>query len=273
MSRFEKIVRSNLSSEDVYSIIKDINRVEIEDIYRNDGDLSLGIYRGGFSNSDIIPTGYLMGMEIDDESIYIDFINNIREQLKKDDNFNKAIKKSVFITTYDYFNNTSSDEARDNAALVDYYRRNIEGNNIRKYYLLNNSVSVKDEEMGLVVYPLSKLKGVGDIANSIEKNSLVTNLLRLASFDSYLILGCACSNDYSNLEGFTLYRDDHSNYNLIDTNLGIRSNNVLDSNSELDKGFTFTVIDPKGRDNVLVNYSSGPVSKVKEDNDIIVKSL
>lgn len=82
---FEQLIKSNLSSEDVYEKIMEMNPIYTKEKYSNDEEEPFAIYVGGIGKDDLVTINnalYPIKMRFDSEQVYIDFINLIREKLQ-----------------------------------------------------------------------------------------------------------------------------------------------------------------------------------------------
>ena len=111
----------------------------------------------------------------------------------------------------------------------------------RASYIVNLKVAEFDEKNKVVVYPISKMQGVGEGISSAEINSTACNLLEFSGIHAYLVMG-TLDNDYSKVHPFVVYRSRNGNYNLLDSALQISVQNMFPSGFHLEEGFRFKAV-------------------------------
>ena len=232
---------------------------------RNIKDINNGI----LLNADII---YLMG---GDPILQNEFVinNNLLNFIKKSNSFiigvsagSMNLAKSAFIPKYElnskakfikgfglcdisiipHFNTNDLEqvnEAKENSKLFNELYKKFDNDLVqaRSSYIVNLNVAEFDEKNRAVIYPISKMQGVGEGISSAEINSTACNLLEFSGIHSYLVIGIL-DNDFSKVHPFVVYRSRNGNYNLMDSALQISVQNMFPSGFHLEEGFRFKAV-------------------------------
>ncbi len=264
---FEQLIKSNLTSEEIYKHVIEINPIQTEKKYSNDEDEPFAIYVGGIGKNDLITINnstYPLKMRFDSEQIYVDFINLIREKLQSSD---KSFQSVVFATinsfSRNWFNMQNTLESIENAKLAQMYLDAYKNPaRQRDYYASDDRVSTFDYVNEQRVYNISKFAGAGDLAKCVEINSVACNLLNFSGIQSILVQGY-----FINYQGkreahtFPLYKESNGNYSLLDCMLKQRKKDVLSSDIDFERGFNFQTP-------VLLTFKDG-----REENSYLTYSI
>lgn len=244
---FEELVKSDLSSEEVYRKIIALKPIQTEKKYSNNEEMPFAIYVGGIGKEDLVTVNnglYPLKMRFDTEQIYVDFINLIREKLKSTDKpFQRIVFASVRNLSRNWFYMQNTPEAIENGYLAQMYINAFKHpGRQRDNYAGDERVSVVDEENEQIVYNISKFAGTGDLAKCVEVNSVACNLLNFSGIQSLLIQG-----NFTNYSGqqeahtFPLYIGENGNYCLLDCILKQQKKDILPSDIDFENGFSFEV--------------------------------
>ena len=93
---FEERVKSNLFADEVCNTILELNPIYTKQKYSNDEEEPFAVYVGGLGENDFVTVNawnYPLTMIFDDKSMYIEFVNLIRNKLN---NGEEKFKKTVF---------------------------------------------------------------------------------------------------------------------------------------------------------------------------------
>ena len=263
---FEQLIKSNLSSEDVYKKIMEMNPIYTKEKYSNDEEEPFAIYVGGIGKDDLVTinnTLYPIKMRFDSEQVYIDFINLIREKLQiTNKSFQSTVLASIRNLSKNWFYRQTTPEAIENAKIAQLYTENLKRPETqRDIYASDKRVSVFDEENNQVVYNISKFAGTGDLAKCVEINSVACNLLNFIGIESSLIQGYFINHKgKQEAHTFPIYIGNNGNYCLLDCALKQQRKNVLPGDINFEDGFSF-------ENPVLLTYSDGH----KEEASLIYK--
>lgn len=245
---FESLIKSDLSAEEVYNKIIEINPIETKEKYTNDDHFPLAIYKSGIGENDLVTVLVAMNpyaMKFDVKSIYIEFIEFIRKELiNSNKSFRDLLIKAVKFTSITWFKNKETPEAKENQKnikiseeLLKKYK--IDENQLREYL---HRISTFDEENQLLVHNLSQFAGTGKMAKCAEVNSVACNLLNFCGIPSVLVQGQITDyNRNSEYHTFPLYKDISGNYSLLDCKLKVQWEEVLPENINFEEGFKFNV--------------------------------
>lgn len=253
---FEQLIKSKLTSEQIYKKITEINPIQTEKKYSNDEEEPFAIYVGGVGKEDLVTINnhlYPIKMRFDSEQIYIDFINLIRKKLKSIDKpFRDIVLSSIRNLSKNWFYMQTTSESIENAKLAQAYLTTFKHpGRQRDGYAGDKRVSVFDEENGEFIYNISKFAGTGDLAKCVEINSVACNLLNFSGIHANLIQGY-----FINYAGkqeahtFPIYKGDNGNYCLLDCALKQQKKDILPNDINFEEGFSFEVP-------VVLNYSDG----------------
>lgn len=244
---FEQLIKSTLSSEEVYSKITEINPIYTKEKYSNDEAEPFAIYVGGVGKDDLITINnhlYPIKMRFDSEEIYIEFINLIREKLKSSDKpFQNIVFASVRNLSRNWFYMQTTPQSNENSKLAQLYLETFKNPaRQRDGYAGDERVSVFDEENGQVVYNISKFAGTGDLAKCVEVNSVACNLLNFSGIHSILIQGQFTNHKGKNeAHTFPIYMGSDGNYSLLDCMLKQQKKDILPGNINFEDGFNFEI--------------------------------
>lgn len=244
---FEQLIKSSLSSEEVYNKITEVNPIYTKEKYSNDEGAPFAIYIGGIGKDDLVTINnhlYPTKMRFDSEEIYIEFINLIRQKLKSSDKpFQNIVMASVRNLSRNWFYMQTTPQSVENSKLAQLYLEAFKSPaRQRDGYAGDKRVSIFDEENEQVVYNISRFAGTGDLAKCVEVNSVACNLMNLSGIQSVLIQG-----QFTNHEGkseahtFPIYLDSNGNYCLLDCILKQQKKDVLPGNINFEEGFYFEI--------------------------------
>lgn len=195
---FENLIKSNLSREEVYNKMIEINPIETKEKYSNNVDMLLAVYKGGIGENDLVTVFFMnniygaYAMRFDIKSIYIEFIEFIRKELiNSNKSFRDILIKAVKYTSITWFKNKETPEAKENQKnihiseeILNKYK--FDENQLREYL---RRISTFDEENQLMVHNLSQFAGTGSMAKCAEVNSVACNLLNFCGIESTLVQG------------------------------------------------------------------------------------
>lgn len=244
---FEKIIKSNLSTEEVCNIILELNPIYTKQKYSNDEEEPFAVYVGGIGDDDFVTVNdwiYPLTMIFNDRSVYIEFVNLIRNKLN---NGEEKIKKAVFASirnlSKNWFYEINDDISKQNSLLAKKYLEIYKNpGQQRDGYAGDSRVSYTDEEKFRTIYSISKFKGAGNLAKCVEINSVACNLLAFSGLESTLVQGYF--TDYkgkTEAHTFPIYKNSEGNYNLLDCALKVQRKNVLPGDLDFEMGFDFDV--------------------------------
>jgi len=275
IKEFEKLIRSNLSAEEVYKRITELNPIYTKQKYSNDEEAPFAVYVGGIGKNDLVTVNewnYPLTMVFDDESVYIDFINLIRSKLNSsDESFEKAVFTSIRNISKNWFYRVDDDTSKQNSLLAKKYLEAYKHPaRQRDGYAGDPNVSYTDEESFKIIYGISKFKGVGELAKCVEVNSLACNILAFSGFESALIQGYYIDHK-GNPEAhtFPVYKNSEGNYNLLDCMLKIQKKNIIPGNLDFEMGFSFNVpilltYRDGSQEQSIITYKSSPQKKIEQ---------
>ncbi len=276
---FEQLIKSNLTSEEVYEKITEINPIQTKEKYSNNEDMPLAIYVGGVGKEDLVTINnglYPLKMRFDSEQVYVEFINLIREKLKSSDKtFQSVVFAAVRNLSRNWFHMQNTPEAIENAKLAQLYLEAYKHPaRQRDNYAADERIAVVDDENEQIVYGISKFVGTGDLAKCVEVNSVACNLLNFSGVQSVLVQGYF--TNYSGVREahtFPLYKGDSGNYCLLDCMLKKQKEDVLSSEVNFEEGFNFQIPVrlryPDGREeSSYVTYTIAPQKKIVSSKGI-----
>ena len=245
---FERIIKSNLTDEEVYDRINILAPIKTLNRYVDLNDSECGIYEGGIGSNDLFTVMqgiYPIKMKYDDSRVYVMFIQELRKNLKKypEMEFYLTLLNTIYDFSSEYFFLKNTPEAKKNNELFNelYEKFGKDLAKARASYIVNLKVAEFDEKNKVVVYPISKMQGVGEGISSAEINSTACNLLEFSGIHAYLVMG-TLDNDYSKVHPFVVYRSRNGNYNLLDSALQISVQNMFPSGFHLEEGFRFKAV-------------------------------
>lgn len=245
---FERIIKSNLTDEEVYDRINVLAPIKTLNRYVDLNDSECGIYEGGIGSNDLFTVMqgiYPIKMKYDDSRVYVMFIQELRKNLKKypEMEFYLTLLNTIYDFSSEYFFLKNTPEAKKNNELFNelYEKFGKDLAKARASYIVNLKVAEFDEKNKVVVYPISKMQGVGEGISSAEINSTACNLLEFSGIHAYLVMG-TLDNDYSKVHPFVVYRSRNGNYNLLDSALQISVQNMFPSGFHLEEGFRFKAV-------------------------------
>lgn len=245
---FERIIKSNLTDEEVYDRINVLAPIKTLNRYVDLNDSECGIYEGGIGSNDLFTVMqgiYPIKMKYDDSRVYVMFIQELRKNLKKypEMEFYLTLLNTIYDFSSEYFFLKNTPEAKKNNELFNelYEKFGKDLAKARASYIVNLKVAEFDEKNKVVVYPISKMQGVGEGISSAEINSTACNLLEFSGIHAYLVMG-TLDNDYSKVHPFVVYRPRNGNYNLMDSALQISVQNMFPSGFHLEEGFRFKAV-------------------------------
>ena len=245
---FERIIKSNLTDEEVYDRINVLAPIKTLNRYVDLNDSECGIYEGGIGSNDLFTVMqgiYPIKMKYDDSRVYVMFIQELRKNLKKypEMEFYLTLLNTIYDFSSEYFFLKNTPEAKKNNELFNelYEKFGKDLAKARASYIVNLKVAEFDEKNKVVVYPISKMQGVGEGISSAEINSTACNLLEFSGIHAYLVMG-TLDNDYSKVHPFVVYRSRNGNYNLMDSALQISVQNMFPSGFHLEEGFRFKAV-------------------------------
>lgn len=245
---FERIIKSNLTDEEVYDRINILAPIKTLNRYVDLNDSECGIYEGGIGSNDLFTVMqgiYPIKMKYDDSRVYVMFIQELRKNLKKypEMEFYLTLLNTIYDFSSEYFFLKNTPEAKKNNELFNelYEKFGKDLAKARASYIVNLKVAEFDEKNKVVVYPISKMQGVGEGISSAEINSTACNLLEFSGIHAYLVIG-TLDNDYSKVHPFVVYRSRNGNYNLMDSALQISVQNMFPSGFHLEEGFRFKAV-------------------------------
>lgn len=245
---FERIIKSNLTDEEVYDRINVLAPIKTLNRYVDLNDSECGIYEGGIGSNDLFTVMqgiYPIKMKYDDSRVYVMFIQELRKNLKKypEMEFYLTLLNTIYDFSSEYFFLKNTPEAKKNNELFNelYEKFGKDLAKARASYIVNLKVAEFDEKNRAVIYPISKMQGVGEGISSAEINSTACNLLEFSGIHSYLVIGIL-DNDFSKVHPFVVYRSRNGNYNLMDSALQISVQNMFPSGFHLEEGFRFKAV-------------------------------
>lgn len=253
---FEKLIKSNLSSEEICNRILELNPIYTKQKYCNDEEEPFAVYVGGIGEDDLVTVNswnYPLTMKFDDKLVYIEFINLIRSKLNNGEEiFEKAVFASIKNISKNWFYVTNDETSKKNSLLAKKYIEAYKHpGRQRDGYAGDSRVSYTDEEKFRIIYGISKFKGVGDLAKCVEVNSVACNLLAFSGFESVLIQGYFVNyNGKIEAHTFPIYKNSDGNYNLLDCILKMQKENVLLGDLDFETGFNFEMP-------IVLNYRDG----------------
>lgn len=249
INELEKLINSNLSSEEIYKIVMELNPIKTERKYSNDEEEPFAIYIGGIGEDDLVTINnnlYPTKMRFDLKEVYIEFINLIREKIKDKENyktFTKAVLASIRNLSRNWFYMQKTKESQKNAELAQLYINEYKNAaRQRDGYATDERVSTINEENQEIVYNLSKFEGTGDLAKCVEVNSLACNLLAFSGFQTVLVQGYFVNHTgKKEAHTFPLYKEIDGDYNLLDCMLKYQRQDVLSKDIDFSQGFSIEI--------------------------------
>ena len=122
---FEKLIKSNLSSEEICNRILELNPIYTKQKYCNDEEEPFAVYVGGIGEDDLVTVNswnYPLTMKFDDKLVYIEFINLIRSKLNNGEEiFEKAVFSSIRNISKNWFYVTNDETSKK----ILYLQKNI----------------------------------------------------------------------------------------------------------------------------------------------------
>lgn len=268
ISIFEKLIRSNLSAQEIFDKIFEINPIYTKQKYSNDEEEPFAIYVGGLGEDDLVTVNAglePLTMKFDDKSIYVEFINLVRDKLNnKDESFEKIVLSAIKNLSRNWFYDTNDEKSKQNSLLANRYIEAYRNPaNQRNCYASDPRVSQIDEKNYRIIYGISKFKGVGDLVKCVEVNSVACNLLAFSGLETVLIQGYFISpNGKRDAHTFPIYKNSDGNYNLLDCMLKMKKDNILPENVDFEQGFEFSIP-------VYIQHKDGS----KEPSSVLYRSL
>lgn len=245
---FERIIKSNLTDEEVYDRINILAPIKTLNRYVDLNDSECGIYEGGIGSNDLFTVMqgiYPIKMKYDDSRVYVAFIHELRKNLidYPDIEFYLTLLNTIYDFSKEFFFLKDNPEAKENSKLFNELYKKFDNDLVqaRSSYVVNLNVAEFDEKNRAVIYPISKMQGVGEGISSAEINSTACNLLEFSGIHAYLVIG-TLDNDYSKVHPFVVYRSRNGNYNLMDSALQISVQNMFPSGFHLEEGFRFKAV-------------------------------
>ncbi len=265
---FEKLIKSDLTTEEVCNKVLELNPIHTKQKYSDDDEKPFAVYVGGVGEDDYVTVNdwiHPLSMKFDDKTVYVDFVNLIRDTLKNgEEDFEKAVIASVRKTSRRWFREIKDENSKENSLLASMcLERYKDPGRQRDTYAA--AVGYDSEELCRTIYEISKFKGAGDIAKCVEINSVACNLLAFSGYESALVQGY-----FTNIEGnigghtFPIYKNSEGNYDLLDCMLKQQHSNVLPGDVDFEKGFEFECHIKEG----LIAYKCEPQRIIEKSQHI-----
>lgn len=271
----ENLISSNLSAEEICNKTLEVNPIYTKQKYSNNEEEPFAVYVGGIGENDLVTVNawnFPLTMKFDDKSIYIDFINLIREKLKNnDDSFERIVFASIRNLSKNWFYKCDDKFSSENALLAQKYLEAFKNPaRQRDRYAGDSRVSYTDEQTFRTIYGISKFKGVGDLAKCVEVNTVACNLLSFSGYEAVLVQGYFV--DYNgDLEAhtFPIYKNSEGNYNLLDCMLRQQRKNILPGDLDFECGFEFEYpVTLKYSDGIIkeaiISYKCNPQKRIEK---------
>lgn len=239
IEKFEQLIKSNMSAEDIYQEMKNLNPIYSKEKYITDEDEPFGIYVGGIGSDDFVTvnnTLFPLRMKFDSESIYIDFINELRGKIANNDkSFYEIVLSTVRSFSRAWFKKSDTPQSEENKLSAEKYMKAFSSSaGQRNNYARDHAVEIDSQ----LIYGISSFMGTGELAKCVEVNSVACNLLNFAGIESVLISG-----NFVNYKGhkeahtFPLYKTQRNTYSLLDCMLKKQKQDILSGDWDFANGF------------------------------------